>query len=43
MDERERGRVVDIIVSESASVLQPYRDGPGLAFDTSINLATAKN
>jgi hypothetical protein len=43
MDERERGRVVDIIVSESVSILRPYRDGSGLAFEASINLATAKS
>jgi len=42
MDDEERKRVVGEIVSESASVLQPYTDESGLAFELSTNLATAK-
>lgn len=42
MSDQERQSVVDVIVSESASVLQPYTDGARLAFEVSSNLATAK-
>jgi ubiquinone/menaquinone biosynthesis C-methylase UbiE len=42
MDEQERRRVLDAIVSESAPVLQSYSDGSDLAFELSSNLATAK-
>jgi hypothetical protein len=42
MDEQERKRVVDAIVSESAPVLQRYTDGSGLAFGLSTNLAIAE-
>jgi ubiquinone/menaquinone biosynthesis C-methylase UbiE len=42
MSDQERQGVVDAIVSESVSVLQPYTDGSRLAFELSSNLATAK-
>lgn len=42
MEDQERKRVVDDIVSESASVLEQYADGSGTAFELSTNLATAK-
>jgi ubiquinone/menaquinone biosynthesis C-methylase UbiE len=42
MDDQEHKRVVDEIVSESASVLKQYADGSGAAFELSTNLATAK-
>ncbi|WOS65922.1 class I SAM-dependent methyltransferase [Sinorhizobium fredii] len=42
MGNQERKRIVNEIVSESASALQPYSDGSGLAFELSTNLATAK-
>ncbi|RUU35398.1 methyltransferase domain-containing protein [Mesorhizobium sp. M6A.T.Ce.TU.002.03.1.1] len=42
MDDQERKRVVEEIVSESAPVLQPYTNGSKLAFELSTNLATAK-
>jgi hypothetical protein len=42
MDDQEHKRVVDEIVSESASVLKQYADGSGTAFELSTNLATAK-
>lgn len=42
MGDQERKRVVEAIVSESAPVLRPYADGPGLAFEVRTNLATAK-
>ena len=42
MDDQERKRVVEEIVSESAPTLEPYSDGSELAFELSTNLATAK-
>lgn len=42
MDDQERKRAVDQIMSESASVLERYADGSGTAFELSANLATAK-
>lgn len=42
MDDQERKRAVDAIVSESTPVLRSYADGSGLAFELSTNLATAK-
>lgn len=39
--ESERNRLVDMIAAESASVVERYRDGPGLAFELRSNLATA--
>ena len=42
MTDQERKRVVEDIVSESAPVLQSHSDGPGIAFELSTNLATAK-
>lgn len=42
MGDQERKRVVEEIVRESASTLQPYSDGSGLAFELSTNLATAR-
>lgn len=42
MGDQERKRIVEEIVSESASLLQPYTHGSGLAFELSTNLATAK-
>jgi ubiquinone/menaquinone biosynthesis C-methylase UbiE len=41
LGDRDRKRLVDTIVSESGPVLDPYRQGPGLAFALSTNLATA--
>ena len=41
MSDQERKQVVEAIITESASVLQPYKDGSGLAFDLSTNLANA--
>jgi len=31
--DQERKPVVEAIITESASVLQPYKDGSGLAFE----------
>ena len=42
MDEEERKRAVDAIVSESVPVMEKYTGGSGLAFELSTNLATAK-
>lgn len=42
MGDQERKRVVEVIVSESAAVLDRYIDGSVLAFELSTNLATAK-
>lgn len=42
MGDQERKRVVDEIVSESASVLEQYTYGSGTAFELSTNLATAQ-
>jgi len=42
MDETEKRRIVDTIVSESERVRDQYRDGSEIAFELSINLATAK-
>jgi ubiquinone/menaquinone biosynthesis C-methylase UbiE len=42
MGDEERKRVVDVIVRESAPVLQSYTDESGVAFELSTNLATAK-
>jgi hypothetical protein len=41
MADEERKRVVDIIVTESAPVLESFSDGAELAFGLSTNLATA--
>jgi ubiquinone/menaquinone biosynthesis C-methylase UbiE len=42
MAESERQRVVEVIVSESGPVFERYADGPGIAFELSTNLATAR-
>lgn len=42
MDDDERKRAVEVIVSESAPVLRSYTDASGLTFELSSNLATAK-
>lgn len=42
MEELERKRVVEVIVSESGPVLEPYSDGSKLAFELRTNLATAR-
>ncbi|HEY7307629.1 MAG TPA: methyltransferase domain-containing protein [Bryobacteraceae bacterium] len=42
MDEQERKRVVEAIVSESEPVRERYTDGLELAFELSTNLATAR-
>ena len=42
MDNQERERVVETIMNESASVLRPYADGSGVAFELGTNLATAR-
>ena len=42
MDNHERTRVIDAIVSDSAPVLQRYTDASGLVFELSTNLATAR-
>jgi hypothetical protein len=42
MSEEERARVVGEIVADSASVLPPFLDDQGLAFEILTNLATAK-
>jgi ubiquinone/menaquinone biosynthesis C-methylase UbiE len=42
MGDQDRKRAVEAIVSASASVLHPYTDGSGLAFQLSTNLARAK-
>lgn len=42
MDDQERKRVIEAIVNDSAAVARSYSDGPGLAFELSTNLATAK-
>jgi ubiquinone/menaquinone biosynthesis C-methylase UbiE len=42
MDEEERKRVIDAIVSESAQVAQSHADRSGLAFELRTDLATAK-
>jgi ubiquinone/menaquinone biosynthesis C-methylase UbiE len=42
MTDEERQRSVEAIVTESAPVLQSFRDGSGLAFELSTNLATAR-
>jgi hypothetical protein len=41
MNERERKRASETIVTESAPVLQGYSDASGTAFELSTNLATA--
>jgi ubiquinone/menaquinone biosynthesis C-methylase UbiE len=41
MADQERKRIVEAIIDDSAPVLQPYSDGPQLAFELSTNLATA--
>lgn len=43
IDDEERKRVVEAIVSDSALVVRSHSDGPGLAFELSTNLVTAKN
>lgn len=42
MDKDERKRAAEAIGSDSESVLQAYADGPGVAFELSTNLATAR-
>jgi ubiquinone/menaquinone biosynthesis C-methylase UbiE len=42
LDEAERHRVADAIVSESECVRERYSDGSELAFEMSTNLATAR-
>ncbi|WFP62445.1 methyltransferase domain-containing protein [Mesorhizobium sp. WSM4904] len=42
MADQERQRIVEDIVSGSASVLQSHADGSGVAFELSSNLVTAK-
>jgi ubiquinone/menaquinone biosynthesis C-methylase UbiE len=42
MGDQERKRVVDLIVSESAPVLECYSDGSALAFELRTNLAIAE-
>jgi ubiquinone/menaquinone biosynthesis C-methylase UbiE len=42
LDEAEKHRVVDSIVTESECVRERYSDGPELAFELSTNLATAR-
>jgi ubiquinone/menaquinone biosynthesis C-methylase UbiE len=42
MDDRERKRVAETVVSESGPVLSSYSDGSALAFELSTNLATAR-
>jgi len=42
LNDQERKRLVEAVVSESAAVLQRYSDGNGLAFALSTNLATAR-
>lgn len=42
MDDRERERVIEAIVNDSAPAARSYSDGSGLAFELSTNLATAK-
>jgi hypothetical protein len=41
MSDEERRRVVEMIVGESAPVLQRYTDTSAIAFELSTNLATA--
>jgi SAM-dependent methyltransferase len=41
MENDERMRVAEAITSESASVLQPYNEKSGIAFELRTNLATA--
>lgn len=41
LTDAERHRLVDAIEGESASVVERYRDGQGLAFELRSNLATA--
>jgi hypothetical protein len=42
MGDQDSKRAVEVIVRESASVLDTYADGSGLAFQLSTNLAAAK-
>jgi hypothetical protein len=42
MGDEERARAVDTIVSDSMPLLDRYRDGSGIAFETKANVATAK-
>jgi ubiquinone/menaquinone biosynthesis C-methylase UbiE len=42
MDDQERKRIVETIVSESTPVLRSYTDALGLTFELRSNLATAK-
>lgn len=42
MDDQERKRLVEALVSESTPALRHYADGSGIAFELSTNLATAK-
>jgi hypothetical protein len=42
MNEQERKRVVEVIVSESEGVRKRYTDGSEIAFELSTNLATAR-
>lgn len=41
MNDQERKRVVEVIVSDSVSVQQSFLDGSALAFELRTNLATA--
>lgn len=41
MSDQERKSVVEAIIVDSESLLERYRDGSGIAFDLSTNLATA--
>jgi hypothetical protein len=42
MSNEERMRAVEAIATDSASVVQRYAEGGGLAFDLSTNLAMAR-
>jgi ubiquinone/menaquinone biosynthesis C-methylase UbiE len=42
MQDQERNRLMEAIMSESAPVLRRYAEGPSLAFKLSTNLATAR-
>ncbi len=42
MDDQQRKRVIEVIVNDRARVAESYSEGPGLAFELSTNLATAR-
>jgi ubiquinone/menaquinone biosynthesis C-methylase UbiE len=42
MDDEGRKHLVEAIVNDSGAVMRAYGDGPGLAFELSTNIATAK-